>query len=111
MPAIVFVLLILLAAASLGLTQLKLSDASRAGAREAARGESAAAIVAAAKRVAGPAADVDIAMSADFVTVTVGAQLPSMLREFVGKPVEATATARREWKPAGPEAASVGGLR
>lgn len=70
-PFLVAVAFLLLWLVSLGLTQVRLSDAARESARMLARGESVEAATAMARRHAPDHASVDVATSDGTVTVTV----------------------------------------
>lgn len=96
MPAIIFVLLVLLAAAAFGLTQVRATDAARAGAREAARGEPAADVRTHARTRAGENADVTIDQHGNTTTVTVEIGFSPPLSLVLREPVRASATARTE---------------
>ncbi|RBP63388.1 hypothetical protein DFO66_11011 [Brevibacterium sanguinis] len=94
MPAVVFLLIVLTGAAAIGLTQLRAFDAARSAAREIARGEPPAAVVAEAKKHAGESSDVVISGEGGYSTVRVTIRLPSVI--VVLDEVEAAAVARTE---------------
>lgn len=71
LPAVVALLAVVLAAASLGLSQLRIEEAARAGAREVMRGESAAAAGATVRRIAGHQAHIAVQPGGGYDTVTV----------------------------------------
>lgn len=71
LPAVVLVLAVMLATVGLGAAQLRCIDAARAGARVAALGPGDAEVVAAAREVAGPAAEVVVDRSPPWVRVSV----------------------------------------
>ncbi len=71
MPAVVLVLAVVLGAVSLGLDEVRCVDAARAGARAAARGDSAAAVRVEAGRAAPAGARVVVRTAGSRVTVTV----------------------------------------
>lgn len=70
-PAVIVLLAVVLAAAALGLSQLRIEEAARAGAREIMRGESAAVIDATVRRIAGEQAQIAVRPSTGYDTVTV----------------------------------------
>lgn len=70
-PAVIALLAVVLAAATLGLTQLRIEEAARAGAREIMRGEPAAVIDATVRRIAGEGAHLALQPGDAFSTVTV----------------------------------------
>ncbi|SDH53519.1 hypothetical protein SAMN04488693_101503 [Arthrobacter subterraneus] len=77
-PAVVALLGVVLAAAALGVSQLRIEEAARAGAREIMRGESSAAAAATARRIAG--GDTQFAVHPEggysIVTVTTSVDVP-----------------------------------
>jgi hypothetical protein len=82
-----------LAAVAAVSTQLRCVDAAREGAIAAARGDPGAA---AAARIAPAASDVDVALAADTVTVTVSARVAVPGGHLPALTVRATAIAARE---------------
>lgn len=98
-PFALVVGLLLVWVVSLGVTQVRLVDAAREGARVAARGEDPAAAEAAARRVAPGGAQVRLAEADGLVTVTVrtsaGPPVP-FLRHVGEHELEATSVAAAE---------------
>lgn len=94
MPAVVFLIIVLTGAAAIGFSQLRAFDAARSAAREIARGEPQATVVAEAKKHAGAASSVRVGKSGGYSTVTVTIKLPKII--MVMDSVEAEATARTE---------------
>ena len=97
LPAVVLVLALSVGALGLALDQVHCVDAARAGARAAARGDSAAAVILVARRAAPSAALVSVETTADIVSVSVVSRprvaavfLPAWLR------ASSTASAARE---------------
>lgn len=80
LPGVVFLLLALLTAASAALTQVRVADAARAGARAAALGEPHAVITDLTARLAGEGASVQVTGDGTFVVVEVARDLPGPLR-------------------------------
>jgi hypothetical protein len=70
-PAVIALLAVVLAAAALGLSQLRIEEAARAGAREIMRGEPAVTVGATVHRIAGEDADFVIQSGGSYSTVTV----------------------------------------
>ena len=100
------VLLVVLAAAiwviAAVAAQLRCVDAARVGARAAARGDAAAAVVAATSAVAPAGAEIGVVRSGGEVTVVVRAVVKpfgSALAKLPGTPVAAPATAVLEGSP------------
>ncbi|MFH5824959.1 TadE family type IV pilus minor pilin [Georgenia sp. AZ-5] len=96
LPGVVLVLLMLLTAASAALTQVRVADAARAGARAAALGEPAEAVRATATRLAGAEAWVRVGEDGGFVVVEVRRELPGPLAVL---DLRAGATARAVPEP------------
>lgn len=71
LPALVALLALLLGTAHVGVSQLRLDEAARAGAREAMRGESTASIEATVERLAGREASLRVGGDAGWRTVEV----------------------------------------
>ncbi|GAB3534602.1 hypothetical protein GCM10027403_10770 [Arthrobacter tecti] len=71
LPAVVALIAVVLAAASVGLTQLRIEEAARAGAREIMRGESSAVVDATVRRIAGDGAQLAVESSGSFSSVVV----------------------------------------
>lgn len=69
LPAVVLLLAFLLAGGAAGLTQLRLEEAARAGARAYARGESGEAVEGIVQRIAGKDAAADLASDGGWVRV------------------------------------------
>ena len=92
LPALVLLLAVLLGAASAGATQLRLEEAARAGAREAARGEAVGSVEATARRLAGPGAAVELAAEGGWTSVTVNSGVDGPFRDLFGMRLSATAS-------------------
>jgi hypothetical protein len=97
LPAVVFVLALSVGALGLASDQIRCVDAARAGARAAARGDSAGAVILAASRAAPSDAVVSLATTGDIVIVSVvsgprvaAGLLPAWIR------ASSTASAARE---------------
>lgn len=96
LPALTAILALLLVGAVVGVTQLRIEEAARAGARAAARGETAAVVVSTAQRIAGPASEVDVTAGAEWARVQVVAHVEGPLADLVSWPLVAEAVAKRE---------------
>lgn len=70
-PAVVVLLAVVLTAAAVGLSQLRIEEAARAGAREVMRGEPAAVVGATVRRIAGEQANIAVSPGDASTTVTV----------------------------------------
>lgn len=95
LPALVLVLILVVGAGVIGIAQVRVYEAARAGAREAARGEPSQDIEKAAKRKAGPNSTVTVSQGGAFAKVHVKTTLPKALHPVM-KEVEASAEARTE---------------
>lgn len=104
LPALVLVLILVVGAGVIGIAQVRVYEAARAGAREAARGEPVHDIEKAAKRKAGPGSTVTVSQGGAFAKVRVKTTLPKALHPIM-KDVEASAEARTEGESHG----SIGG--
>ncbi len=104
LPALVLVLILVVGAGVIGIAQVRVYEAARAGAREAARGEPVHDIEKAAKRKAGPNSTVTVSQGRAFAKVHVKTTLPKALHPIM-KDVEASAEARTEGESHG----SIGG--
>ena len=104
LPALVLVLILVVGAGVIGIAQVRVYEAARAGAREAARGEPVHDIEKAAKRKAGPGSTVTVSQGGAFAKVHVKTTLPKALHPIM-KDVEASAEARTEGESHG----SIGG--
>lgn len=88
LPAVVLVLVALLAVSSAAIAQTRCADGARAGARSAALGEDDAAVVATARRVAGAGAEVSVSRSDGWASVTVS----DAVGPWRGVPLRASST-------------------
>ncbi|WP_211236576.1 TadE family type IV pilus minor pilin [Arthrobacter castelli] len=109
LPALTAILALLLVGAVVGVTQLRLEEAARAGARAAARGEPATVVVSTAQRIAGPGADVDVAESGRWARVRVSGTVEGPLADLVSWPLVADAAAKRETSWSAPGGSTPGG--
>lgn len=96
LPAVLLLLALLLAGAAGGVTQLRLEEAARAGARALARGEDPAAVEAIVKKLAGASATASVAADGEWLSVTVADRVGGPLGATVPWTLTARATALRE---------------
>jgi Flp pilus assembly protein TadG len=99
LPAVLLLLAMLLAGAAGGVTQLRLEEAARAGARALARGEDPAAVAGIARALAGASATASVTADGEWLSVTVADRVGGPLGATVPWTLTAKATARSE-KPA-----------
>lgn len=79
LPAVVLLLVVLLTAATAALTQVRVADAARSGARVAALGEPVPVVAELARGLAGSAARVRVGTDGGYVVVDVERDLPGLL--------------------------------
>lgn len=96
LPSLILLLALLLGAATAGLTQLRLEEAARAGAREVVRGEPTEQVQATVRKLAGPQSLLEVAERGAWTTVTVGSRVSLPGVDFLGWDLSASATARVE---------------
>ena len=96
LPAVLLVLGLLLTGAAAGLTQLRLEEAARAGARALARGEDQASVSAVVRQVAGDSASAAVASDGGWLSVTVTGPVRGAAGRLVPWTLTARASARQE---------------
>ncbi|WP_186526239.1 TadE family type IV pilus minor pilin [Leekyejoonella antrihumi] len=97
LPAVVFVLAVLLNAVVLGIDQVRCVDAARAAARSAARGDSAGQVQVIGARAAPDGATLEVSDSGGSVTVRVSSPVPGPFGWLAGgHHLGADVTAARE---------------
>lgn len=96
LPAVVFLLALLLAGAAAGVTQVRLEGAARAGARELARGGEQGAVAQTVRALAGSTAAAAITAEGGWSTVIVSDTAGGPLGSLIPWTLSATATARTE---------------
>lgn len=104
LPAVLLLLAFLLAGSAAGVTQLRLEEAARAGARALARGEDAAAVEVIVRRLAGNASATAVASDGEWLSVTVSGRVPGAVGSLLPWTLSARAWARGE--SSGPSAAA-----
>ncbi|UXM90966.1 TadE family type IV pilus minor pilin [Paenarthrobacter sp. JL.01a] len=97
LPAVVLLLLaFLLAGGAAGITQLRLEEAARAGARASARGESAAVVQGTVTRLAGEGAGASLTNDGGWLTVTASSPVGGAMGSLIPWRLTASASARAE---------------
>lgn len=96
LPAVVVVLAVVLAAAALGLSQLRIEEAARAGAREIMRGESSAVVEGTVRRIAGEQATIAVQSNGTYSAVTVETTVDVPVLELLDVNLSARAVALPE---------------
>jgi Flp pilus assembly protein TadG len=96
LPAVLLLLAMLLAGSAAGLTQLRLEEAARAGARALARGEDTGAVEGIVRQVAGNSASAAINADGEWLSVTVSGRIGGSVASLVPWTLSAKAMARGE---------------
>lgn len=96
LPALVVLLALLLGTAHIGMGQLRLEEAARAGAREVMRGESTGSVEQTVRRLAGPDATAMVGSGAGWATVEVRAPVDGPVVDLLGIELIATASGKVE---------------
>jgi hypothetical protein len=96
LPAVLLLLALLLAGSAAGVTQLRLEEAARAGARALARGEDVATVDGIVRRLAGESATSAVDSDGEWLAVTVSARVPGAVGSLVPWTLTARAWARGE---------------
>ncbi|MFC9334668.1 TadE family type IV pilus minor pilin [Arthrobacter sp. NPDC057009] len=102
LPAVLLLLAMLLAGSAAGITQLRLEDAARAGARALARGEDPAAVDGIVRKLAGPSASSAVASGGEWMSVTVSDRVAGPVGRMVPWTLTARAEARSETAASAP---------
>jgi hypothetical protein len=96
LPAVLLLFGLLLAGSAAGMTQFRLEEAARAGARALARGEDAAAVNGIVRRLAGGSATSAVDSDGEWLAVTVSDKVAGAVGSLVPWPLTARAWARGE---------------
>ncbi|MFJ5954365.1 TadE family type IV pilus minor pilin [Paenarthrobacter sp. NPDC092416] len=96
LPAVLVLLAFLLAGAAAGITQLRLEEAARAGARALARGEDSNAVQGIVVRLAGEGATAVVGRDDEWLTVTASARVGGALGAVIPWTLTASASAKAE---------------
>lgn len=107
LPAVMALLAMLLAGAAAGMTQLRIEEGARAGARALARGDDPAAVERTVRTLAGASATASVAADGEWLSITVADRVPGPLGSSIPWTLTARASTRSE--TAGTGAASGGG--
>lgn len=99
LPSLTVLLALLLLAALIGVTQLRLEESARSAARALARGDPAATAVAAVRQIAGHDAVVTVSRAGGYVRAEVSIRVSGPLSGLVSWPLTADAVAREESVP------------
>jgi Flp pilus assembly protein TadG len=106
LPAVVALLAMLLAGAAAGVTQLRIEEGARAGARALARGEDPAAVERTVKVLAGDTASASVTAEGGWFSITVNDRVAGPL----GSSIPWTLTARASTRSETPAASQASGL-
>ncbi|WP_432443839.1 TadE family type IV pilus minor pilin [Paenarthrobacter nitroguajacolicus] len=96
LPAVVLLLAFLLAGGAAGITQLRLEEAVRAGARASARGETTVSVQGTVRRLAGEGATSSLTDDGGWLTVTASSPVGGALGPLIPWQLTASASARAE---------------
>jgi hypothetical protein len=96
LPAVLMLLALLLGGAAAGVTQLRLEEAARAGARALARGEEAGTVSGIVRTLAGASATAAIAADGDWLSITVSDRTGGPLGAAIPWTLSARASTRTE---------------
>ena len=102
LPGVLLLLAMLLAGSAAGITQLRLEDAARAGARALARGEDPAAVDGIVRKLAGPSASSAVVPGGEWTSVTVSDRVAGPVGRMVPWTLTARAEARSETAASAP---------
>nr|WP_223987540.1 TadE family type IV pilus minor pilin [Arthrobacter sp. NicSoilB8] len=96
LPSVVFLLALLLAGSAAGVTQLRIEEAARGGARALARGAAAAEVGGIVRRLAGEAAGSVVTLDGEWRRVTVSGRVPGAVGSLIPWTLSASAWVRSE---------------
>ncbi|MBG0738157.1 pilus assembly protein TadE [Paeniglutamicibacter antarcticus] len=99
LPSLTALLAVLMLAALVGVTQLRLEESARSAARSLARGDSVASAVSAAHQIAGSGVAVTITEAGGYVRAEVSVRISGPLSGLVNWPLTAVAVAKAEQGP------------
>jgi TadE-like protein len=102
LPAVVLLLAMLLSGAAAGVTQLRLEEGARAGARALARGDDSAAVERIVRTLSGASASAAVAEDGEWLSVTVTDRVGGPLGASIPWTLSARASTRSEAAAAGP---------
>ena len=96
LPSVVLLLALLLAASAAGVTQIRIEEAARGGARALARGAPAGEVGAIVRRLAGETAGSTVTLDGEWLSVTVSGRVPGPVGSLIPWTLSASAWARAE---------------
>jgi Flp pilus assembly protein TadG len=96
LPAVVLLLAMLLSGAAAGVTQLRLEEGARAGARALARGDDSATVERIVRTLAGASASASVAADGEWLSVTVADRVGGPLGSSIPWTLTARASTRSE---------------
>ena len=96
LPSVVFLLALLLAGSAAGVTQLRVEEAARGGARALARGAGAGEVGDIVRRLAGDTAAADVTVDGEWRRVTVSGRVPGAVGSLIPWVLSASVWARAE---------------
>jgi hypothetical protein len=102
LPAVLLLLAMLLTGAAAGVTQLRLEEGARAGARALARGDDSAAVERIVRTLSGASASAAVAAEGEWLSVTVTGRVGGPLGSSIPWTLTARASTRSETVAAGP---------
>jgi hypothetical protein len=102
LPAVLLLLAMLLSGAAAGVTQLRLEEGARAGARALARGDDSAAVERVVRTLSGASASTVVAADGEWLNVTVTDRVGGPLGPSIPWTLSARASTRSETATAGP---------
>ena len=96
LPSVVLLLALLLAGSAAGVTQLRVEEAARGGARALARGADAVEVGGIVRRLAGDTAGSEVTLDGEWLSVTVSGRVPGAVGTLIPWTLSASAWARSE---------------
>jgi TadE-like protein len=96
LPSVVLLLALLLAGSAAGMTQLRVEEAARGGARALARGAAAGEVGGIVCRLAGDTAGSEVTLDGEWLRVTVSGRVPGAVGSLIPWTLSASAWARSE---------------
>ena len=96
LPSVVFLLALLLAGSAAGVTQLRVEEAARGGARALARGAGVGEVGDIVRRLAGDTAAAEVTLDGDWHRVTVSGRVPGTVGSLIPWVLSASVWARAE---------------
>lgn len=110
LPAVLALLAMLLAGAAAGMTQLRIEEGARAGARALARGDDPAAVERTVRTLAGGSAAASVSADGEWLSITVTDRVPGPLGSSIPWTLTARASTRSETAGTGAAGGVGGGL-